>query len=93
MALEPGIEDLELVENFLVPARFASLALEADNLAFDLFDDVGQAHQVLLGVFELAERFFFLVLVFADAGGFLENQAPVVRVGAEDLINLTLRHH
>ena len=91
--LEPGVEDFELVENFFVPARLTGLTLQGNDLAFDFFDDVGQAHQILLGVFELAERFFFLVLVFADAGSFLENHAPVVGMGAEDLVNLALCHH
>ena len=93
VALEPRVESLELIEDFLVPARLAGLPLQADDLAFDFFNDVGQPHQILLGIFELAERFFFLMLVLADPGRFLKNRPPVVRMGAEDLVNLTLRHH
>ena len=91
--LESSVENLEFVENFFVPARFTGLALERNNLALHFLDDIGQPHQILLGVFELAERFFFLMLVFANTGGFFKNHPPVVGMRAENLVNLTLRHH
>jgi hypothetical protein len=89
---QPCIERLELIKQFLVPARLAGLALQRDNLAFDFFDDVGDADEIGLGVLEFAECFFLLVLVFVDAGRFLKNGASIFGMSAEDLIDLALRH-
>jgi len=62
VARETGIEGLELVEQLLVAAGFAGLALERDDLAFDFLDDIGDADEVGFRVLEFAEGLFFLVL-------------------------------
>ena len=92
VAGEAGIDRLELVEQLLVAAGFAGLALERDDLAFDFLDDVGDADEVGFRVLEFAERLFLLVLVFVDARGFFEDRAAIFGVGAEDLVDLALGH-
>ena len=92
VAREAGVERLELVEQFLVAAGLAGLALERNDLAFDFLDDVGDADEVGFGVLEFAEGLFLLVLVLVDARGFLEDRAAVFGMGAENLVDLALRH-
>ncbi len=92
VAREAGIERLELVEQLLITAGFAGLALERDDLTFDFLDDVGDADEIRLGVLEFAEGLFFLVLVLVDARGFFEDGAAIFGVSAENLVDLALGH-
>ena len=87
-----GVEDAEVGEDRLVAAGLRSLALEGADLAFHFLDDVLDADEVRLGVFELAEGFLFLGLEFRDARGLFENRAAVFRAVAEDLVDLPLLH-
>src|ERR1035441_6392651 len=56
MAGELGIEVLQFLGKLFVAARLPGLALERADLAFHLANQVSDAHQILLGVFEFAER-------------------------------------
>ena len=77
VAGEARVERFELVEEFLVAPRLAGLTLEGNDLALDLFDDVGDADEVGFGILEFAESFLLLELVLVDAGGFFEDGAAV----------------
>ena len=87
-----GVKNPEVGDDRLVAAGLGGLALQGADLALDLFDDVLHAHEVRLGVFQLAKGFFFLGLELRDAGGLLEDRAPVFRAVAQDLVDLSLLH-
>ena len=89
---EVGIEDADVAGEGLVAAGLGDLALEGVHAAFLLGEDVGDAEEVGLGVFEFAEGFLFLAFVFGDAGGFLEDGAAFFGFGGEDLVDLALGH-
>ncbi len=82
----------QFVEARLVAARLARLPLQRADLPFHLADDVGEADQVGLGVFEFAQGLLFLALVLRDPGGFLENRAAVFGTRRENLVDLALFH-
>ena len=92
MAGELGIEVLQFRGQLFVAARFARLALEGANLPLHLPHQVGHAQQVLLGVFELAQRLFLLRLVLGDPGRLLEDHPAVFRLAREDLRDVALGH-
>jgi len=75
---------LDSWEICFVTARLAGLALERPDLPLHFADEIGDAQKILVGVFQFAERFLFLALVFGNAGGFLENQAPVFRLAGKE---------
>src|SRR5208283_4400144 len=79
--------------NLLVAARLAGLALERPDLPFHFADEISDTQQVLVGVFQFAERLPFLALVFGDAGGFLENEAPVLGFARKNLRDVALRQN
>jgi hypothetical protein len=54
----------QFLEARLVTARLARLPLERADLPLHFADDVGEADQIGLGVFELAQRLFFWLLYF-----------------------------
>ena len=62
-----------------VALGLAALSREAPHLALDFADDVVESLKVLGGAIELAFRGVLAVPVQADAGGFLEERAAVVR--------------
>ena len=92
MARELGVEMLKFGGKLLVAARLAGLALERADLAFHLADEVGDAQQVLLGVFEFAQRLALLRLVLGDPGGLFKDHTPVFGLAGEDLGDVALRH-
>ena len=92
MAGELGIQVLQFRGKLFVAARLAGLALERANLALHLADQVRYAQQVLLGVFEFAQRLFLLRLVLGDAGSLLEDHPAVFRLAGEDLRDVALGH-
>ncbi len=85
-------EVAEAPRKFFVAQRLGSLAPERTDLAGNLGDDVGDAHEVGVGKRELGERLFALRFVFGDAGGLFENGAAFLGFGGEDLVDLALRH-
>ena len=56
----------------LIAAGLGDLALEGIHPALLFSEDVGDAQQVRLGEFQLAERFLFLALELGDPGRLLE---------------------
>ena len=75
---------------FAVAAGLGGLALERIHLAGDLFQNVEDARQVLLGAFQLGFRQALAGLELGDAGGFFDDRAAVLRLGAEDLADAAL---
>ena len=60
MASKLSVQVLQLRRELLVLARFPGLALQRTDLPFHLANEIGDAQQVLLGVFEFAQRFLLL---------------------------------
>ena len=83
---------LEFEHQLLIAAGLAGLALKRADLPLHFPDEIGDANQVLLGVFELTERFPFLAFEFGDAGRLLENQAAVLGLAGKNLSDVTLGH-
>ena len=92
MPRELGVQMLQLVHQRFVPARLARLALERTDLAFDFADQVGHAQEILVGVFELAQRFFFLRFELGDSCGFLKDHPSVIRFAGQNLGDIPLGH-
>ena len=80
----------QLLAQPLVAARLRGLPLQRAALLFDLEDDVVDARQVLLRRFELQLGGAAAGLVLRDAGGFLDQLAPIGRPRAEDHPDLAL---
>ena len=76
----------------LVTARLARLPLQRSDLPLDFANDVGESHEIRLGVLQLAQRLFFLTFEFGDARRFLENRASVLGPRGENLVELALLH-
>ena len=91
MARELRFEVLQFLGNLFVAARLAGLALKRTDLPLHFADEIGNAQQVLVGIFQFAERLMFLALVFRDAGGFLENEAAVFGLAGKNLGDVALR--
>ncbi len=77
-------------EEFVVFGGALGAFGQGAELGFDFGGDVEDAGEVLFGVFEFAQGFFFAVLVFDDAGGFLEQDAPFFGLAVEDFVDLVL---
>ena len=92
MPRQLSIEMLQLLCDLFVAARFAGLALQRADLPFHFADQIGNAHKILLGVFQFAQRFFFLRLELGDAGGFFENHPAIFRLAGKNLGDVPLRH-
>ena len=80
-----------LVER-LVAAGLAGLSLDRADLALHFADDVGKPQKVGLGVFQFPDRLFPVALELGDPAGLFEDGAPVLRAGAEDLVDAALFH-
>ena len=80
----------QLVAQLLIAARLRRLALQRAALLLDLEHDVVDARQVLLRRLELQLRGAPARLVLRDAGGFLDQLAPIGRARAEDQADLAL---
>src|SRR5207245_27499 len=74
----------------LVLLRLLRLPLERGELALGLVHDVARADEGLPGGVELALRLVALLLVARDAGGLLDEDAPVVRLRRQDVVELVL---
>jgi hypothetical protein len=73
-----------------VAACLARLQLGAAELFLHFADDVCQTQQVLLGPFELAERFLLVGFELADPRRLLEDHAPIHFRGLKELVDLPL---
>src|SRR6185436_9280218 len=71
-------------------AGLGGLPFQALELLLDLVDDVVHAQQVLLRGFELELRLAPARAVLRDAGGLLDDRAPLGRLRREDLPDLAL---
>ena len=79
-----------LALEFFVAARLGCLALERVHLPAHFFENVEHARQILLGAFQLRFRQPFLGFEFADAGGFFDDGAPILRPVAQNLADASL---
>ena len=89
---EMRVEQAGVFEQGLITPCFGGLTLQGAHLALHFGDDVGDAQQIGLGVFEFAQRFPLLRFELGDAGGFFEHRAAVFRLRAEKHVDLALRH-
>ena len=87
------LQMLKLNLNLFVAAGLAGLTLERTDLALHLFDGIGDAQKILLGVFQLAERFLFLRFEFRDASGFFKDHPAIFRLAGKDLRDVALRQN
>jgi hypothetical protein len=72
------------------PLGLFRLAVQRVHLPLDLADHVAQTQQVLLGGFHLPQGRGLAVLVFGDAGGFFDQNAPLLGFGVQNKIHLSL---
>ena len=80
---EMSVEDAEILHEGLVATSLSSLTLQRADLSLHLLDDVGDAQEIGLGVFQLAEGLFLLGFVFRDAGSLFKNGAAILRAAVE----------
>ena len=74
----------------MVALGLGRLQLDAAELLFDLIDDVLEPLQVLIDLFQLAQRFDLLGLEAADAGRFLEQGPAFLGRGLQQDVDLAL---
>ncbi len=82
--------EIELLFQFDIAFGFGGLTLERVHLARDLFEDVEDAGEILLGAFQLGFGEALAGLVLGDAGSFFNDGAAVIGLGAEDLADAAL---
>ena len=75
-----------------VALRLLGLPVERSELCRKLLDHVVDAQQVRLGVVKLQLRLVAALVKARDARGFLEDPAPVLRLGVDQLGDLPLPH-
>ena len=89
-----GQHEAQLGAHFFAQAGvalgFGGLALQRIHLARDFFEDVVDAREVQLGVFEARFGEALLGFEFRNAGGLFENRAAVGGAAAEDLADASL---
>ena len=88
--VDDALDPLHLLAQDAVAAGLAGLALQALELLLHLVDDVVHAEQVRLGGVELELGLAAAGLVLRDAGGLLDEGAPVGGLAGEDLADLPL---
>src|SRR4029077_9483260 len=89
---EMGIKDPEIFHQGLVKRCFGPLVSKQSDLAAHLLDNILHPQQVGFGVFQLAQRLFFLRLVFRYPCRLFKNRPPVLRSTAQDEVDLALLH-
>ena len=82
-----------LVLQRFVLLRLLRLALERAQLAPDLVHHVAHTHEVLARLLELALGLVALLLVARDARRLFDEDAALVRLGGQDVVELVLIHH
>ena len=90
VVLPPGKGERPLIplrHELVVARRPPRLPLQAPHAPLDLVGEVAETSEVGLGRVQLAEGLAAAVLVPGDAGGLLEEPAPVRRVLREDLVD------
>jgi hypothetical protein len=80
----------EQVAEFCEALGFGGLALERVHLAGDFFEYVVNAGEILLGGFQAQLGEALLGFEAGDSGGFFDDGAAVVRLGAEQLTDAFL---
>ncbi|MNF37252.1 hypothetical protein D3C84_181680 [compost metagenome] len=70
---------------FLILLRRLGLAVQALQLAFQLFTQVAQARQVLVGAADAVLGLAAALLVLGDAGGFLDEVPQILGLGLDQL--------
>ena len=85
---QPGVAQVGL--DGLGAARHLGLPAQRLELAAQLGGQVGQPGQVGRHRVELADRLLLALAVLEHAGGLLDERAPVLRAGLEDLGELAL---
>ena len=84
------LQGSQFLAHFAVAPGLGGLAFERADLALDLDDDVIDAQQVGMRGLELEFGQAPLVLIDRDPRGVLDQDAPFLRLGVEDLIDATL---
>ena len=92
MARELRVQMLQLEHELFVTTGLAGLALQRTDLAFHLANEVADAQEILLGIFQFAQRLAFLRFELGDACGFLEDHPPILRFAGKDLRDVPLGH-
>ena len=92
MAGQLRIQVLQLQHELLVTPRLSSLTLQGADLPFHFPDQIRHAQQILLRVFEFAERLALLCFEFGDCRRFFEYHAPIFRFAGKKLRDISLRH-
>src|SRR6266540_5647875 len=92
MAAELRVEMLQLDHELFEAARLARLALERTDLPFHFANQIADAQEILLGVFQLAKCLALLRFEPGNAGGLLEDHPAVLRFAGENLRDVPLRH-
>ena len=87
---QPGLGVADVGLDADRPAGHLGLAAQRLELAADLAEQVGEAGQVAVGGVELAERLLLALAVLEDAGGLLDEAAPVLRRRVQDRVELAL---
>src|ERR1051325_6732836 len=92
MSRQLSVEMLKLLGELLVTARLSRLSLERSDLPLYLAHQIFHPEQVLFGIFQFAQRLFFLRLELCDPRGFFKNYPAVFRLARENLGDVSLRH-
>src|SRR5436305_10709575 len=83
---------LHLQRKLLILPRLARLPLQRPDLPLHFANEIGHAQEILISIFEFAQRLFLLRFIFRDAGGLLENHAPVFWFAGKNLSDISLGH-
>ena len=86
----PELEVRELILVVAVALRLLRLSLQHGETRLELGDDVGDAQEVLLGLADLPLSGRLLQLELRDPRGLVDERAPVLRLGGDDLPHAAL---
>ncbi|MDX1384232.1 MAG: hypothetical protein R3190_11345 [Thermoanaerobaculia bacterium] len=90
LASQPQVQPDHGVSHRVVSLGGIRLALEGAEAATLLFEDVGEARDVLVGLLQATQRAVSTAPVFRDAGCLLDDGAMLIGPGAEDVADLAL---
>ena len=89
---ELRVQVLQFDRQLFVALRLSRLALERADLPLHFTNEIADAQEILIGIFEFAQRLAFLRFEFGYARGFLEDHPAVFRFAGQDLGDVPLRH-